>query len=122
MKEDNNGLYYYDERSKGEELPFSRPKDCNVKSAFYTLLDNPNYIIKKSLVEFDHEKTLKMLYRFKELKDIITKTDLPIDYYMEDCKMMGMVVPYYHDAPTLYTIRCNSNFHLHIFYDNQIYR
>ena len=102
MNIDNKGLSYYDESSKGEEIVFSLDK-LIIRSKFYELLDNPNYIIKKTKVD-NIDSLLNMLLRFNEVNDSIHKTDLPINYYMENDTVNGMIIPYYKDSITLYSL------------------
>lgn len=103
MNIDNKGLSYFNETSKGEEITF-KLSGLEIKSEFYKLIDNPNYIIKKSFREINSEALLDMLYRFSEIKDKITLTDLPISYYLEDNVIAGSVIPYYEDSENLYNI------------------
>ncbi len=103
MKYDSKGLTYYDEASKGELVTFSNIRDIEIKNNFFKLLDNPNYIIKKSN-NLNLDRLFKMLTKFNELKDIIKKTDLPLSYYIENNNIEGTIIPYYPDTTPLYTI------------------
>ena len=103
MKYDSKGLTYYDETSKGELVTFTNIADLTIKNNFYKLLDNPNYIIKKA-DNLDINRLMMMLTKFNELNSIITKTDLPLSYYIENNKVEGTVIPYYPDTTPLYTI------------------
>ena len=107
MKVDNNGIFYYDETSRGNEVIFNsvpKRKEGLEPSKFYELIDNPNLLIKYAVTHFDDEKIRYMLKRFILLQSKINKTDLPTSYYMENGMMQGTVVPYYKDCKSLYTI------------------
>ena len=103
MKYDSKGLTYFDESSKGELVTFTNIADISIKNNFFKLLDNPNYIIKKS-ENLDIDRLMTMLTKFNELSTIIKKTDLPLSYYIENNNVEGTVVPYYPDTTPLYTI------------------
>lgn len=103
MKIDNNGFTYYDETSKGELVTFSNIDNIKINNNFFHLLDNPNYIIKKS-DDLNLDRLMIMLDRFNKLKNVIKLTDFPLSYYMENNKIEGTVIPYYPDTIPLYTI------------------
>jgi len=112
MNIDNNGIFYFDEHDKGEEIFFK--KDVDKKnplelSRFYKLLNNPEFIIKYATYNFDNEKIINMLRRFMELQKKVHLTDLPTSYYMEDGIMKGTVIPYYPDSENLYRIALTRN-------------
>ena len=103
MNIDNNGLSFFNETNKGEEINF-KLNGLDIKSDFYKLIDNSNYIIKKSFKGINSEALLNMLSKFNEINNKIILTDLPVSYYIEDNKIVGSVIPYYEDSENLYNI------------------
>ena len=103
MKIDNKGICYYDENDKGQEIFFNLGRNLKIKSKFFEVINNPNIII-KCPNEFNIEKELELLERFIKLKDIITKTELPTSYFKDNNIICGTGVPYYSDAPALFTL------------------
>ena len=104
MKIDKNGLVYYDEKDKGNEVDFHLPKNFEIKSKFFEVIDNPSVIIKQPLTDFNEDRELEMLIEFNKVHDDIKKTDLPVSYYKENNDIVGTVVPYYDKSISLYTL------------------
>lgn len=101
---DNNGLLYFDESSRGEEICFNIPRNSEKKSIFYKFKDDPDYIIKKSLISINEEELLYMLSKFNEIIDMVHKTKLPTMYYKENDITSGSIVYHFEEAKTLYEI------------------
>lgn len=110
MNTDSNGLHYFDESDKGNQifytLPTSRYKKTN-NSYFYKLLTLKDYIIKYSKKEINKDDYLQMLKIFQEIKDEITLTDFPIGYYEEKGIFKGIVIPYYQNSISLLQVTEN---------------
>ncbi|MBP5683830.1 MAG: hypothetical protein J6X02_01060 [Bacilli bacterium] len=107
MNIDKNGLIYYTQHDKGEEIIFE--KDINKKnpdeiSRFYKLNNHPELIIKYAIKNFDNEKVRYMLRTFMELQKRVYLTKLPTSYYMEDGIMKGTIIPYYDKGISLNTV------------------
>ena len=101
---DNNGLLWFNESSKGQEIEFIIPGTKQRNSTFYEFIDNPNFIIKKESKDFNREELLYMLSIFNDVNDNVIKTDLPTMYYKENDLICGSIVPYYGNSKTLYEI------------------
>ncbi len=107
MNYDGNGIIYYNESHKGEEVLFHDAPKRNkneISSKFYELINHPELLIKYSLSNLDDEKVRYMLRRFIELEKKIKLTNLPTSYYQENNELKGIVIPYYKNGISLYTL------------------
>ncbi len=104
LKLDGFNLLYYDNPII-KNYPLHLEKNMlNSKAFFYQLPLSSDYIIKyqKKIMIYDEVK--EFLLKVNKIKKHIKDIDFPIGYYQEENDIRGMIIPYYINSPSLYTI------------------
>ena len=98
---DNNGILYWDKKiNKNDYIKTLESKYCR----FYNLLSTNEYIIKYNLQPLYNDDIIgmkDMLSYFNEVRSSIPSIDFPIDYYLEDNLLRGLIIYYYNNAISL---------------------
>ena len=103
MKKDKNGLLYLDKdyfkNYNMRQLYLN--SDTIVNSYFYEIPYTSDYILKYKIFPFNKDKLIDMLTRLRDIQKNINDIDFPIGYYTEDNEIMGQIIKYYKDSPSL---------------------